>query len=66
MCTPEDRSISCRLQSKPSSRSLGFRMPAEGLRLSAEEWELIMSALSAYQHNQAYRSLYEKLSSRAS
>ncbi|GGF81507.1 hypothetical protein GCM10011402_37650 [Paracoccus acridae] len=30
-------------------------------RLTAEEWALIMNALRAYQHNDAYRSLYEKL-----
>ena len=30
-------------------------------RLTAEEWALIMDALRAYQHNEAYRALYEKL-----
>ena len=29
--------------------------------LTAEEWMLILKALSAYQHHEAYRSLYEKL-----
>ncbi len=27
----------------------------------AEEWKMILDALSAYQHNEAYRALYEKL-----
>ena len=35
--------------------------PSAALRLTAEEWKLIVSALSAYQHNQTYRPLYEKL-----
>lgn len=30
-------------------------------RLTPEEWALIMNALSVYQHNEAYRALYEKL-----
>ena len=30
-------------------------------RLTTEEWALIMDALRAYQHNEAYRALYEKL-----
>lgn len=30
-------------------------------RLTAEEWALIMGALRAYQHNETYRALYEKL-----
>jgi hypothetical protein len=30
-------------------------------RLTSEEWILIMNALRAYQHNEAYRALYEKL-----
>lgn len=30
-------------------------------RLTSEEWALIMDALRAYQHNEAYRALYEKL-----
>ena len=34
-------------------------------RLTTDEWELIMDALSAYQHNQVYRSLYEKLGGQA-
>ena len=34
---------------------------AEGPHLTPEEWVLILDALSAYQHNQAYLPLYEKL-----
>ena len=30
-------------------------------QLTAEEWALILAALSAYKHNAAYRDLYEKL-----
>jgi hypothetical protein len=30
-------------------------------RLTTEEWALIMDALRAYQHNEAYRALYKKL-----
>ena len=30
-------------------------------RLTTDEWELIMDALRAYQHNEVYRALYEKL-----
>lgn len=30
-------------------------------RLTTEEWGLIMNALGAYQHNEVYRALYEKL-----
>lgn len=33
-------------------------------RLTAEEWVLIMNALRAYQHNEVYRALYEKLRER--
>lgn len=32
--------------------------------LSAEEWGLILKALSAYRHNATYRELYEKLAPR--
>lgn len=34
---------------------------SEGLHLTSEEWVLILDALSAYQHNDAYLPLYEKL-----
>ena len=44
------------LQHPPSSL---FYEPKK--RLTADEWELIMDALSAYQHNEVYRALYEKL-----
>ena len=37
------------------------RIPEAGLGLAPDEWALILGALSAYQHNQTYRSLYEKL-----
>ena len=33
-------------------------------RLTTEEWALIMDALRAYQHNEVYRALYEKLGER--
>lgn len=33
----------------------------EGPHLTGEEWALILDALSAYQHNDVYLPLYEKL-----
>lgn len=45
---------SCQYQSSPV-----FYDPKR--RLTAAEWALIMDALRAYQHNDAYRALYEKL-----
>ena len=51
--------ISRQLLKNPSS--LGSPVPSAALRLTAEEWELIVGALSAYQHNQSYLPLYEKL-----
>ena len=51
--------ISHQLLKNPSS--LGSRLPPAALRLTAEEWTMIVGALSAYQHNQSYRPLYEKL-----
>lgn len=38
-----------------------FPFCEKGPRLTAEEWMLILKALSAYQHQKAYRPLYEKL-----
>lgn len=38
-----------------------FPFCEKGPRLTAEEWMLILKALSAYQHHKAYRPLYEKL-----
>jgi hypothetical protein len=38
-----------------------FPFSEKGPRLTAEEWMLILKALSAYQHHKAYRPLYEKL-----
>ena len=38
-----------------------FPFYEKGPRLTAEEWMLILKALSAYQHQKAYRPLYEKL-----
>lgn len=61
---PEKKLISRQLQT--SSPYLAFRAPSAGLRLTPEEWKLIVSALSAYQHNQTYRPLYEKLTGKAS
>lgn len=37
-----------------------YRLPGAGLRLTPEEWALIVGALRAYQHNNTYRPLYEK------
>lgn len=54
-----------------NSRSLLSNAPfvasslsGEALRLSAEEWALIVGALRAYQHNNTYRPLYEKIVTR--
>lgn len=66
MRAPESKLISRRLQPNPTPGFLGFRAPAAGLHLTSEEWKLIVGALSAYQHNQAYRPLYEKLTTQAS
>lgn len=66
MNAPENDLISRRLPQNPNPAFLSFRVPAAGLRLSAEEWRLIVSALSAYRHNQAYRPLYEKLTTQTS
>lgn len=38
-----------------------FPTSAESPHLTGEEWVLILDALSAYQHNEAYLPLYEKL-----
>lgn len=38
-----------------------FPFSEKGPGLTAEEWMLILKALSAYQHHKAYRPLYEKL-----
>ena len=45
----------------PNPTFLAYRVPEAGLRLSPEEWALIVVALRAYQHNTIYRPLYEKL-----
>lgn len=45
----------------PHSTFFAYRVPEAGLRLTSEEWALIVGALSAYQHNTTYRPLYEKL-----
>lgn len=39
------------------------RACAPGPRLTAEEWKLILEALSAYRHNATYRDLHDKLAS---
>lgn len=36
------------------------------MRLTPEEWALIVSALGAYRHNNAYRPLYEKFAAESS
>ena len=66
MSTPEKKLISRHSQSNSTPTFLTFRTPAVGLRLTAEEWKLIVGALSAYQHNHTYRSLYEKFSAQTS
>lgn len=38
-----------------------FPFSEKGPHLTAEEWMLILKALSAYQHYESYRPLYEKL-----
>lgn len=38
-----------------------FPFSEKGPRLTAEEWMLILKAISAYQHHESYRPLYEKL-----
>lgn len=38
-----------------------FPFSEKGPRLTAEEWMLILQAMSAYQHHESYRALYEKL-----
>ena len=38
-----------------------FPFSEKGPSLTAEEWMLILKALSAYQHHESYRPLYEKL-----
>ena len=50
----------------PHSTFLAYRVPEAGLRLTPEEWALIVSALRAYQHNTTYRPLYEKLAPQTS
>lgn len=47
-----------------SQNPLASRTPAMETRLTAEEWGLILEALSAYKHHTAYRELYEKLAPR--
>ena len=43
-----------------NSSFFAYRLPGAGLRLTPEEWALIVGALRAYQHNNTYRPLYEK------
>ena len=66
MRATENKLISRRLQSNPTPSFLGFRAPTSGLRLTTDEWKLIGGGLSAYQHNQAYRPLNEKLTTQSS
>lgn len=51
------------LTSRPlasNSSFFAYRLPGAGLRLTPEEWALIVGALGAYRHNNTYRPLYEK------
>lgn len=48
-------------RSLASNSSLSaYRSSGAGLRLTPEEWLLLVDALRAYQHNATYRPLYEK------
>lgn len=47
------------MHSRQHQTSSSFYDPKR--RLTTEEWALIMNALRAYQHNEVYRALYEKL-----
>ena len=62
--TPGKKLISRQLQTNSPYRPCPAPSPA--LRLTAEEWKMIVSALSAYQHHQTYRPLYEKLAAQTS
>lgn len=42
------------------------RVPAANVRLTVDEWGLIVAALSAYQHNKTYLPLYQKFAAQAS
>lgn len=53
-------------QLRTSQESFASRAPANGRHLTAEEWDLILEALSAYQHHTLYRELYAKLAPRQS
>lgn len=44
---------------KSKGKSASFVLP--NAHLAAEEWTMILEALRVYQHNKAYRPLYEKL-----
>lgn len=51
------------MTSRPPASNASFfayRLPGAGLRLTSEEWTLIVGALGAYRHNNTYRPLYEK------
>ena len=61
---PEDKLISRSLLS--NSTFFAHRVPEAGLRLTSEEWALIVGALRAYQHNTTYRPLYEKVATQTS
>ena len=52
------------LSPRPSPIPSVLRACAAGPQLTAEEWELILKAVSAYRHNATYRGLYDKLVSR--
>lgn len=42
-----------------------YRSSGAGLRLTPEEWLLLVNALRAYQHNATYRPLYEKFAAQS-
>lgn len=52
------------LSLRPNPNLSALRACAPGPRLTAEEWELILKAVSAYRHNATCRDLYDKLARR--
>jgi hypothetical protein len=53
------------MHSHEPQRKAASSAPSDA-HLTAEEWAMILEALRAYQHNEAYRSLYEKLAGQTS
>ena len=51
-------------QLRSSQTLVQSQRPPTGHHLSAEEWGMILEALSVYQHTAAFRDLYEKVAAR--